>query len=83
MWKCVCRIFIVCINFNAPDSTLMTFNTKRFMYRVYFVKLTFRGYWELKKLDSIHGHLGSLGSPIPFMVTLAHWGRERNIICFV
>ena len=62
MWKWVCRIFVVYLNFNVPDSTQMTFNTKRFMYRTYFVKLKFRGYWELKELNSIHGHFRSLGS---------------------
>ena len=33
------QIFIVYLNFIAPDSTLMTFNSKRFMYRTYFSNL--------------------------------------------
>ena len=61
MWKCGSLKSIVYLNFIAPDSTLLTFNSKRFMYRTYFVKFKFRGYWELKKSDYIHGHLGSLG----------------------
>ena len=49
------------MNFITPDSTPMTFNLKRFMYKADFVKFRFRGYWELKNSDYIHGHLGALG----------------------
>ena len=47
----VSRFFLVYLNFNAPDSTLLTFDAERFMYKTYFVKFEFRGYHELKKLD--------------------------------
>ena len=38
-------------------STLMTFDTTKFMYRTYLVKFEFRGYWKLKKSNCIHGSL--------------------------
>ena len=49
------------MNFITLDSTPMTFNLKRFMYKADFVKFRFSGYWELKNSDYIHGHLGALG----------------------
>ena len=32
MWKCGYRIFIVFMNSNAPNSTLMTFDVNQFMH---------------------------------------------------
>ena len=69
MWKCGYRIFIVFMNFNAPDSTLMTFDVNQFMHRTNFVKFEFRWNWKLK-------------SQITFMVTLVHRDRKRDITCF-
>ena len=38
LWNCGSQIFIVYLNIVAPQSTLMTLNLKRFLYRTYFVK---------------------------------------------
>ena len=38
--------FYPVFEFIAPDSTLMTLNTKRLMYSTYSVKSKFRWYWE-------------------------------------
>ena len=48
MWKYGSQIFVVYLNFIAPDSTLMTVISKWFMYGTYFIKFKFRGYSELK-----------------------------------
>ena len=64
MWKRCSQIFIAYLDFIVPDSTLMTFNSKQFMYRTYFVKFKFRGFWELK-------------SQTTFIVSLIHWGKKE------
>ena len=41
-WKYGSQVFIVYMNFIALDSTLMIFNSKRFMYMAYFDK-----FWQI------------------------------------
>ena len=69
MWKCCFQIFIAYLNFIVPESTLMTFNSKQFMYRTYFVKFKFRGFWELK-------------SQTTFIVSLIHWDKKEVLFLY-
>ena len=46
-WKSDSQSFIVYLIFTAPYFTLMTFNSKRFMYTTYyFAKFKFTWYWQ-------------------------------------
>ena len=47
VWKCGCQIFIMYLNFIAPDFTQMSFNSKRFICRTCFVSFEIRWPWEL------------------------------------
>ena len=49
------------LNFIGSDSTLMTYNSKQFIYMTYFVQFEFKGHCKLKNSDYIYDHLGSLG----------------------
>ena len=58
MWRYCYHIFIAYLNFIAPDSTLMTFNSKHLCIGHNLSNLKNRGFCELKNSDYIHNHLG-------------------------